>query len=206
MKELSNWLRVTLLLIILALCAALIFIPKNKTPGNKQLVLLPQPVAINAMRLTDQSEHGFTEQQFKDHWSLVFFGFTNCGMVCPTTLAALDDMYKLIQQTQLPLPQVVFISIDPLRDSSERIRNYLKYFNPNFIGLHGSEEETARVMQQYKILVTRIEAENNKSHYTLDHTSEILVLNPAGKLIAYMTYPHQGKELASNYVWLLKHA
>lgn len=172
-------------------------------------VYLPTSQSINLFQLTDNHGHVFTQDDLKNHWSLLFFGFTNCGMVCPTTLSALNQMYKTLQ-TEIPdnqLPQVVFISVDPDRDSIKRINDYVTAFNPHFIGARTDIQATIQLEKQFHIVAAKLQVDGEgKNNYTINHSAEILVVNPKGQLQAYLSYPHTTAELVKDYKSLLKSA
>lgn len=166
---------------------------------------LPTATEINNFHLTDSQGHKLDKQHLKGQWTLMFFGFTNCAMICPKTLSALNKMYQDLE-TSLPknnLPKIVFISIDPERDTPARIQSYLHAFNSHFIGA-AYQADTALLMKQLNIAVARIKAsDEGNDHYTLDHTAQIFIFNPAGKLQAYLDYPHEAERLIADYKTIL---
>ena len=163
---------------------------------------LTQATPINNFKLTDNHGNPFTKDNLMGHWTMLFFGFTNCGMVCPTTMASLNTMYKALQ-TQLPddrLPQVVFISVDPDRDSVARINGYVTAFNPHFMGARGDITETVALEKQLHIVAAKMQVDGmGKNNYTINHSAEILLVNPAGKLQAYFSFPHEPEQMVKDY-------
>lgn len=161
---------------------------------------------INNFHLTDHNGKPFTQNNLKGHWTFVLFGFTNCGMVCPTSMAALSQMYQILQR-QIPdnqLPQVVMISVDPDRDSVARMKSYINAFNPHFIGARAPIQETVALENQLHIVATKVQTdEKGKDHYTINHTADVLLFNPKGELQALLSYPHEAKELAKEYLLIL---
>jgi protein SCO1/2 len=163
---------------------------------------LPTAVDVVPFHFTDNHAKKFTNENLKGHWSLLFFGFTNCGFVCPTTLTELNKMYLQLQK-DLPenlLPQIVFISVDPERDTVKRLNSYVTAFNPHFIGVRGSEEATEKLESALHIVAAKMQSSRKgKNNYTIDHTAEILVVNPKGQLQAYLSYPHKAEQLVKDY-------
>ncbi len=109
------------------------------------IVILPQTRSVPDLTFTDQDSQPFQTASLKDKWSLLFFGYTFCPDVCPTTLAQLREL-----QTKLPPEvaknlQVVFVSVDPHRDTAPRIKEYLGFFNAGFKGITGSEENVQKL-------------------------------------------------------------
>ncbi len=200
------------LLFVLLMTAVVVFAgvfflrPIATKPVAINGVVLPQATPIKPFALTDNQGKPFTEANLNGHWTLLFFGFTNCGMVCPTTLSELSDMYKRLEK-ELPadqLPQVVLISVDPERDNVARMNEYVHAFNPHFIGARAEIAETVALENQMHIAAAKIEADGKgKNHYTINHSAEILLVNPKGQLLAYFSYPHKGPEMASDYKAIL---
>jgi len=182
---------------------------QNKITG----ILLPTPKEIKSFKFTDNQGRSFTKKNLEGKWTMMFFGFTNCGLVCPTSLASLNEMYKILQAELQPnqLPQVVFVSVDPERDTVKRLNDYVKAFNPHFTGARGSDSETAALTQQLHIAAAKMQVKGGKKdNYFINHSAEILVINPNAQVVAYLTYPHKPESLVKDYKILLnagvKHA
>ena len=137
---------------------------------------------------------------------MLFFGFTNCGYVCPTTLTELNKMYQILQK-ELPeksLPQVVLVSVDPERDSVPRMHDYINAFNSKFIGIRADVSETERLENQLHIAAMKVPMEGKSDQYMINHSAEILLINPEGKIQAYLSFPHKADRLAADYRLILK--
>lgn len=170
-------------------------------------VYLSQPQLIKDFHLTDQHGQPFSLANLKGHWTLLFFGFTNCGSVCPTTLAALNKMYPQLQKdlAAAQIPQIVMVSVDPQRDTVARMNDYINAFNKDFIGIRGSAAETTQLERQLHVLAERVQgADANKDHYSVNHTAEIMVINPNGGIQAYLSYPHEAEQMATDYRRILQ--
>lgn len=169
-------------------------------------IYIPKPIDINNFQLTDNSGKSFTKENLKGHWTMLFFGFTNCGMVCPSTMAELKKMYVGLQK-DLPngeLPQVVMVSVDPERDTVDRMNSYVASFNPHFIGAVGDEDQTDALKKQLHIVSGKLKLDGpwgNK--YTINHSAEIMLFNPDAKLQAYLSYPHKADQMISDYKSIL---
>jgi len=204
-------------LLFILVCGVLIilagtFIYKMKHPavGPSRDFALHQPVTIDgtvldkprlirSFILTAGDHQFFTERHLKHHWTLLFFGFTNCGYVCPTSLAALNKMY-IILQTQLPpslVPQVVMVSVDPERDTADKMKQYMNVFNKNFIGTRADMKMIKALADQLNVVFAKIVANNGA--YSVNHTAEIMLIDPNGKLRAFFAYPHRGTVMARDY-------
>ncbi len=150
--------------------------------------------------------HDFTEKDLQGHWTILFFGFSNCGYVCPTTLAALNKTYGLLS-AQMPkdrLPQILMISVDPDRDSVERMKAYVESFNPHFIGARAPLEAIMPLEQALGVVAVKMEASQNKNsnNYAVNHSAELFVVDEKGQVRAYLSYPHEAVSMAHDYTTL----
>ncbi len=173
---------------------------------------LDVPRKIKAFSLTGIDHLAFNHQSLQGHWTMVFFGFTNCGSICPTTMAELAKMYRLLEEKGVhTLPQVVMISVDPERDSVEKLQQYVKAFHPDFYGARGQEADISLMTKEMGIVYTKISSSDHKDpqNDNIEHTGTIMLFNPDGDLNAFFTMPHQASLLAEDYLMLLssfKHA
>jgi protein SCO1 len=148
------------------------------------LLLLPGPqqsaskVPIGGpFRLTSHEGKAFTDEDLKGKPFAVFFGFTHCPEVCPTTLYDLtQDLESLGKDADRM--RVAFITVDPAQDTPELMKTYLASFDPRIVGLTGTEEEIAAVAKAYKIYYRKVPTE---SGYTMDHTATILLMDSRGE-------------------------
>lgn len=167
--------------------------------------LLPTAKEMGDFQFTSHHNEPFSKENLKGHWTMLFFGFTNCGYVCPTTLTELNKMYQILQK-DLPeksLPQVVLVSVDPERDTVQRMNDYIVAFNPKFIGIRADIAETERLENQLHIAAMKVPMEGNPDQYMINHSAEILLLNPEGNIQAYLSFPHKADRLASDYQLIL---
>jgi protein SCO1/2 len=153
---------------------------------------------FNAIDLTGSKEYGqdfsMPDQHgqrrsiadFKGKVVLVFFGFTQCPDVCPTTLGDLAAVKQKLGAKGDKL-QVIFASVDPSRDTPEILQAYLANFDPSFLALRGSDEETARMAKDFKVYYKRVEGQTPGS-YTMDHTAGDYIFDPEGRLRLYSRY------------------
>ena len=101
-------------------------------------VMFSVPREISPLTLIDQNQQPFTKSRFADKWTLVFFGFTHCPDICPTTLALFDQVSEILADTEYAVDtQFLLVSLDPLRDTPEKMKPYVEYFNTDFIGVTG---------------------------------------------------------------------
>jgi len=169
-------------------------------------VFIQKPTEITDFQLTDNHGKQFSKANMKGHWTMMFFGFTNCGMVCPTTLVELKKMYGTLQK-DLPakeLPQVVLVSVDPERDTVERMNDYIQSYDSRFVGLRGETSETENLKKQLHIVSGKMKLDDGSNQYTINHSAEIMLFNPEGKLQAYLAYPHKAAQMVDDYELVLK--
>lgn len=168
--------------------------------------ILTKPRIIHPFVLTGTDSKRFDNHELQNHWTMMFFGFTQCGSICPTTMAELGKMMRLLTQKGIkPLPQVVMISVDPARDSVEKLAKYVKAFDSHFYGARGEPDEVTRMAKEMGVAFSKVVAKSNDSskHYTIEHTGTIMLLNPRGELAGFFTSPHQASMLAQDYIRLV---
>jgi len=170
-------------------------------PGGPTLAkatLLDPARPLPPMAFTDQNGQPFGLEQLRGHWSILFFGFTFCPDVCPMTLALLAQVEKKL--ADLPpeqRPHIVLVSVDPRRDTPERLAQYVKSFSPTFTGITG--EQTAVQEFALKMGVPVAITEQPGGNYTVDHSAAIFVIDPNGALRALSSTPHEVPIIAEDY-------
>jgi protein SCO1 len=200
-----------LLLMVMVLVAIVIYFGVIRHQSTKLAVkidgvYLVNPMEIRGFQLTDNTKKPFTQDSLKGRWTMMFFGFTNCGYVCPTTMAALNKMYQTLKKelSEDKLPQVVMVTVDPDRDTVSRMNSYVTTFNSKFIGARGEIKALAALEKQLHIAVVKIETDGKgKDHYTIDHSAEVILFNPEGKVQAFMSYPHTPEQMVRDYKLIL---
>ncbi len=170
-------------------------------PTLKNGTMLQHPVVLKQFNLIDKNGKPFTNANLKGHWSLIFFGFTNCPSMCPATLAQMNKAYKKLktERSGTKLPNVYFISVDPKRDTSKKIKAYLAKFNPAFNGATGSKESIDSLTKNLGVAYAKATKSNDKN-YDINHSGMILVINPNGEWIGVLSAPHDGETIARDFV------
>lgn len=151
-----------------------------------------KPRAVQGLEMVDQEGNPVNERVFQGHWSFVYFGFTYCPDICPTTLAMLD---KALEGVEVP-PEVVLVSVDPERDSPEQLKRYLAAFSPAFKGMVGTHDATVTFATQVNVAFGKIPG-REAGTYTMDHTGSIVVMNPSGEYAGFIKAPHDIQSLAT---------
>lgn len=203
---------IAILLAIIALSAGLFVsqhINSKKSVDASQLhgTLLDKPRTVQAFSLMGIDDKPFNHDSLRGSWTMVFFGFTHCGSMCPTAMAELGKMYRLLAEKGVKiLPQVVMISVDPARDSLEKLGHYVKAFDSHFYGARGSEASIKAMTHEMGIAYIKIAPKGtvDANHYDIEHTGTIMLFNPQGELVAFFTTPHQADLLAQDYTMLIK--
>lgn len=179
------------------------YIPKEVKING---VFLAESKTIQDFQFTDHKGRQFSKNNLLGHWTLMFFGFTNCGYVCPTTMAELNKMYHTLK-SELPhnkLPQIVWVTVDPERDSMSKMNDYINAFNSEFIGARAPLKETEALLTQLHITAIKIVADDKaKDQYVVNHSAEILLFNPRGKVQAYLSFPPKSAQLVKDYKTIL---
>jgi protein SCO1/2 len=149
--------------------------------------------------LTDHQGNRFGNAQLSGKASLLFFGFTHCPDVCPTTLAL---MAQLARDPQLAGLRMLFVTVDPKRDKPELLRQYLPAFDPSFLGLNGDEEATKKVTRDFRIYAQERPGRTPET-YTVDHAAQTFAFDKQGKLRLVMGYGMAPEAIASDVKILL---
>lgn len=148
------------------------------------------------LNLTDHNGKRRNMQDFAGKVVVLFFGYTHCPDVCPTTMNDLKNTMKLLGDQSNEV-QVLFVTLDPQRDTQEVLAKFVPSFDERFIGLWGSLQETAETLGNYKIFFSKVpgDSENN---YTIDHSSGLYVFDKTGKVRYYMGYGEKPDDMASD--------
>jgi len=153
-------------------------------------------------RLTDHKGQVRTLADFRGKVVIMFFGYTQCPDVCPTTMM---EMTAVLQQlgADAARVQMLFVTVDPERDTRELLANYVPAFNPSFIGLYGDLETTARTAKEFRVFYQK-QPGSTPTSYTVDHTAGSYVFDPQGKVRLFARYGDGGANLAADLRLLLK--
>jgi len=180
------------------LLARWLTLPPFEPPRTERATVLPAPRALPPLELTDQDGQPLRPAFFAGHWTLVFFGFTQCPDICPTTLATLSQ--AVAQLRDLPAaaqPQVLLISVDPERDTADILAAYVRFFHPAFTGARGSLDATDAAASAFGVPYAKVSLP--EGGYTLDHGSGIFLIGPSGGTVAYFSAPHDAATIARDY-------
>lgn len=135
------------------------------------------------------------------HWTLLNFGYANCPQICPTTLATLREVKARLASKEKTVPQVVFVSVDPVRDTPARLATFMLYFDPRFIGATGTDTELAALARHLGVAYQRHDTQD-KEHYEVDHGTAVYLIDPQGRLKATFSWPHDSAAMAADFAKL----
>jgi len=180
----------------LALAAgAFVALRVGKPAVTEVALVLAQPTPVPAFSLLDQHGNVIDERIFEGQWDLVFFGFTHCPDICPTTLQVLATARRELAASGFePLPRIVLVSVDPERDTPDVIDQYVGYFGDGNLGITGSLEEISKLTSGLGIYFRKQAADGD--NYGVDHSAAVLLIDPAGGFRALFGTPHA----SANYV------
>lgn len=163
--------------------------------------LLPAPRELKPFRLTDQHNAQFDKTTLIGHWSLIYFGFTACPDICPVTLSVLAQVEKKLadsgQRDLLDQLKVYFVSVDPECDDAATLEKFVVAFSPRFIGVTGSREELAGIAEQLNVAFMKVP--DASGGYVVDHTGNIVVVDPQGRYVAFIKLPHDADKILMAY-------
>ncbi len=168
--------------------------------------VLQIPIPIFSFSLTDHNGLPFTPDNLSRKWTFMFFGYTHCPDICPMALVDLNNIYhNLVEKGDLILKkykvgtQFVFVTVDPERDTVEQLKEYIPYFNKNFIGLTGESDVIASLAHPLGVAYRRVPSKDSENDYLVDHTASFLLIDPLIRLRATFSPPHDPKQVAEDF-------
>ena len=155
--------------------------------------VLAEPNPVAPFELVDHEGNSLDERTLAGRWHLVFAGFTHCPDICPTTLAMLAGLRSRLDGAG---PQILFVSVDPERDTPGRLAVYLKHFDPAFTGATGSAEAIAAFTRELGLAQVKIPGAG--ADYTVDHSAALVLIDPQVRVAGYFQAPHDVEALAAD--------
>lgn len=172
-------------------------------PADRALLSYPTPRTVADFELTDHRQEQVGLQTFRGRWSLLFFGFTHCPDVCPDTLYRLQQTLERLPEAAQKNLAIYFVSVDPERDSPERMAEYLARFSDRFTGLTGDHAQLLPFSRQLGIAYHVGAHEPGELEYAVEHSAGIVLLNPEAELHGIFTAPHDPDRMARDLTLLL---
>jgi protein SCO1/2 len=158
--------------------------------------LLPSPRPIPEFALTGGDGQPFTKAGLNGQWTVIFVGFTRCPDICPNTLAKLKTVHGALATQQKPL-QVMFLSVDPERDTPPIISSYVTHFDPAFVGATGPKTELDKLGSAMGFIYMKSPGTTPET-YSIDHSSALILINPQAQVAGYFTPPLKVEALVAD--------
>lgn len=165
------------------------------------VLLLPQARAVPPVSMTDQNGAPVQLDQLKGHWTVLFFGYTFCPDICPTTLAQLKQIRSELPAASRERLQVILVSIDPNRDTPQKLKQYLAYFDGSFQGLVGTQENLETLASGMSI--PYIPADTRQPNYVVQHSGTLALIGPDGTQRGFIRAPLNNSKLVAQLPGLL---
>jgi protein SCO1/2 len=165
-------------------------------PTVKSGVLLQQPRPLAEFSLVDQDGRPFTRASLQGGWTLLFAGYTHCPDICPTTLALMKALEQKLAADGRAV-RMVFLSVDPARDTPQRLKEYVRAFSPNIEGVSGPTGQLDVLCRSLGLAYTKV-PETGAADYSMDHSAALTLLNPRGEIAGYFQPPLQLDALAAD--------
>jgi cytochrome oxidase Cu insertion factor (SCO1/SenC/PrrC family) len=195
MQNLITTLRARAVPLLLLLIAAGLGAYSLMSAPEKKLTSSGEAQIGGAFTMVNQKGETVTEKSFQGRYMLVFFGFTFCPDICPTTLQVVGSALDQLGPKGEKITPVL-ISVDPARDTPEALKNYVENFHPRLVGLTGSPEQLAATAKVFKVFYQKVENPTRPKDYLMDHSSIIYLMGPDGKFVKHFTYTTDAKKLA----------
>lgn len=171
----------------------------DRTQELRAAQAFPEARPLPDFELRTAEGETLTPSDLEGRWSLMFFGFTNCPDICPDTLAVLDAAIEnLDTMGATSKPRVVFVSVDPERDDAEALRDYVRWFNEDFVGATGDEQALKSLTRELGIFYALDDPEPETGFYTVDHSASILIIDPQGRLYGRFAPPLDRQAIAAD--------
>jgi protein SCO1 len=172
---------------------------RSDEPPSIAGFVYPEPRAVSPFKLATPDGGSLDLDALKGKWSFVYFGYTYCPDVCPTTLAELGRAQKLLESAGLDSGnQYIFVSVDPERDTPLRLAQYVSFFDKKFIGATGTDEALAKLTREVGVLYSFPEGKKGKT-YAVDHSSVVALFDPDARLHAVFTPPQKAEEIVEGF-------
>ncbi len=182
------------------------FISDGLTPPNINIqsgTWIKQAIALPKVELIDHNGNEFSKQQLEGKWSLLFFGFTHCPDVCPDSLNMLKTMVEHLDDDIAKELQIIFVSVDPARDTSERLKKYVTFFHKDFIGASTELSKLTPLTKKLGIIHSINKSADDKV-YDVSHGAAMTLINPQAEYNAVFSPPHNPVALAADLTHIIE--
>lgn len=168
-------------------------------PPEVRAMLWPEPRPVGEFAFLTQHGESFQPADLRGQWSFLFFGFLDCPDVCPLSLLALRDFRRALLEVDPDAERhrFIFVSVDPLNDTPERMGPYVEFFDPAFIGLSGSVASLESLAASLAVMYREVIDEQGRR--TIDHTGALFVADPGGRVVATLSPPHEPRRMVERF-------
>jgi protein SCO1/2 len=166
------------------------------------VILLPQSRNVPDLKMVDQDGQPVSLGSLKDKWTLLFFGYTFCPDICPTTLAQLRQIKSELPKEAVDKLRIVLVSVDPNRDTPQQLKTYLGYFDKQFMGLTAPVDSIQKLANA--VSIPFIPADTSKPNYTVDHSGNLALLGPDGTQRGFIRSPLNNQKLIAQLPGLVE--
>lgn len=181
------------------------FSPGGGPPPGIQGAAYAEPRPIPDFQLQDQDGEALSKSSLSGRWTLLYFGYTYCPDVCPTTLQTLGSLQRQLDERGIGDDvEVLFVSVDPARDTPERLAQYAPFFGPRVRGATGDDQSLSKLSEALGVVYARA-GSGDDTDYLVDHNSAVLLVDPQTRLYAVMTAPHTVDQLINDFLALREH-
>lgn len=167
---------------------------------NNGAIMFETPREISEFSFTDQYGGAFSREQLKGQWTFVFFGFTHCPDICPTTLALFNQIAKNIQDEPISEDtRFMLVTVDPARDTPSELKRYIAHFNEDFIGVTGEFIGLKTFATQLNVAFRKVVTNHDTGDYTIDHGGNVALINPDGHYHGLYKPPLDASKMTLTY-------
>ena len=199
------WVASGIVLLAIGVASWLLWRPAEKPQAHfvevaDSAYILPKPDPVATFKLVDQNNVRFDNSALLGKWSFLFFGFTHCPDLCPTTLAVFNQVHRLLGQRREGVHDVqfVFVSVDPERDTPRLLKDYVSHFNSEFVGVSGDGTELARLTDSLGVVYAKVPGPSS-GEYFMDHSSAVLLIDPQGRFRGVFAAPHTAQKIVAGF-------
>ena len=201
--------RVILAIALIAIVAGFsvsIYLASEPVKLEKGLWFGDQARALPEFELVDHNNEPLTRERLKGNWNLMFFGYTHCPDICPTTLLDMNRMVQAIDDPDvLEALTVYFVSVDSGRDTPDVLAEYVKYFNPGFIGATAPDEKLRPLTRMLGIAHEIHKTSEDDLTYGVDHSGAVVLINPEAEYAGLFSAPHDPSSMARDMTRIVEY-
>lgn len=179
--------RYTLALGLVAICSVTLALDRNALLDDANILLLPRERQLPNLEFVDEQGQAVTTDSLKNRWYLLFFGFTACPDICPTTLSDMRQLLAQVPPDVVEQLQLILISADPERDTPEALRTYLGYYRAGFKGLTGEMDQLQKLSKALGLPF--VPATDTTGDYSVSHSGNLAIIGPNGTLRGHVRAP-----------------